>query len=210
MATIGENLKVLRENKRWTKQHMSELLGLKSYTTISKWESGDNHPKGSEIKLLCNLFNVSADHLLGIDDSTHYYKYYKGQIKSTILDDVKMDHDVKWLNLSNEVMDGYAMNNDVFFIDNPYTSMNKVIPPGAKIGIMPCINVNYLNNDDIVLIYFENIYSIRRFYNDTDNNRFIFRPETTDKSHIDIVIPHNEIYKLFLFGKVIVTISSVI
>lgn len=208
MPSIAENLKVLRENRRWTKKHMSDILGLKSYTTITKWESGDNHPKGSEIKMLCKLFNVSADYLLGMDDSTNYYKYYKSEIKSTILEDVTMDNNITWINLSNEVMGEYAGEHDVFFVDMPYTSMNKTIPIGSKIGIKPCTNINELNTNDIILYNFENEYSIKRFYNDNISNKFIFRPETTDQLHTDTVIHHDEINKIQIYGKIIVTISN--
>jgi len=208
MGTIGENLKVLRENKRWTKKHMADILGINSYTTISKWESGDNHPRGSEIKMLCKLFNVSADHLLGMDDESNYYKYYKGEITSSILEDVLLDNEIKWINLPDEVMGDYAGSHDVFFVDMPFTSMNETITPGSKIGIKPCTNINDLTSNDIILYNFENEYSIKRFFYDTDSNKLILRPESIDKLHTDTVISYNDIDKIQIYGKIIVNISN--
>lgn len=66
MKTTGEKIKELRESRGMTLQQLAEMLDLKSYTTVSKWESDENHPRGKEIKLLCKIFNVSADYLLGL------------------------------------------------------------------------------------------------------------------------------------------------
>lgn len=64
---FGERLKSLRERKNLTQTQLAELVGYKNYTTITKWESGSSLPRGKELKLLSNLFNVSADYLLGLD-----------------------------------------------------------------------------------------------------------------------------------------------
>lgn len=66
---FGERLKSLRERKNLTQTQLAELVGYKNYTTITKWESGSSLPRGKELKLLSNLFNVSADYLLGLDMS---------------------------------------------------------------------------------------------------------------------------------------------
>lgn len=64
---FGERLKSLRERKSLTQTELAELMGYKNYTTITKWESGSSLPRGKELKALSNLFNVSADYLLGLD-----------------------------------------------------------------------------------------------------------------------------------------------
>ena len=67
METIGSRIKHLREKKNMTQTELSEMLGMKTYTTVSKWESDDNFPKGRDLKKLAEIFNVSSDYLLGID-----------------------------------------------------------------------------------------------------------------------------------------------
>lgn len=67
MDTIGSRIKHLREKKNMTQTELSEMLGMKTYTTVSKWESDDNFPKGRDLKKLAEIFNVSSDYLLGID-----------------------------------------------------------------------------------------------------------------------------------------------
>lgn len=66
MESIGSRLKELRERKNLTQTELAEILGMKTYTTVSKWESDDNFPKGKDLKRLAELFNVSSDYLLGL------------------------------------------------------------------------------------------------------------------------------------------------
>lgn len=70
MNTLGERIKFLRESKNLTQTELAEILGMKTYTTVSKWESNDNFPKGKDLKKLAETFNVSSDYLLGLDNTT--------------------------------------------------------------------------------------------------------------------------------------------
>ncbi|MFS7399002.1 helix-turn-helix domain-containing protein [Carnobacterium maltaromaticum] len=70
MDTLGERIKFLREGKNLTQTELAEILGMKTYTTVSKWESNDNFPKGKDLKKLAETFNVSSDYLLGLESTT--------------------------------------------------------------------------------------------------------------------------------------------
>ena len=65
--TIGERIRKLRESKNMTQTELAETLGMKTYTTVSKWESDDNFPKGKDIARLSSYFNVSSDYILGLE-----------------------------------------------------------------------------------------------------------------------------------------------
>ncbi len=67
METIGKRIRSLREKHNMTQTELSEIMGAKTYTTVSKWESGDNSPKGKDIKKLSEIFKVSSDYILGMD-----------------------------------------------------------------------------------------------------------------------------------------------
>ncbi len=45
-----------------TQTQLAEMLGMKTYTTITKWEKDENFPKGKDIKRLSEIFNVSSDY----------------------------------------------------------------------------------------------------------------------------------------------------
>ncbi|HEL7521294.1 TPA: helix-turn-helix domain-containing protein [Enterococcus faecalis] len=66
---FAQRLKNLREAKNLTQTELAEMLGYKNYTTVSKWESGDSLPRGKELKLLAEIFNISTDYMLGIEKS---------------------------------------------------------------------------------------------------------------------------------------------
>ena len=65
--TFAFRLKKLREQKNLTQTELSELVGYKNYSTVSKWESGSSLPRGKELKTLSEYFGVSTDYLLGMD-----------------------------------------------------------------------------------------------------------------------------------------------
>jgi len=71
MDNFKSVLKQLRESKNITQKELSELLDMKTYTTITKWESGDNFPKAKDIKKLSEIFDVSSDYLLGLSNETN-------------------------------------------------------------------------------------------------------------------------------------------
>ena len=52
-----------------TQTELSEMLGMKTYTTVSKWEKNENFPKGKDLKKLAEIFDVTSDYLLGLTDS---------------------------------------------------------------------------------------------------------------------------------------------
>lgn len=66
---FAQRLKKLRAGKNLTQTELAEMLGYKNYTTVSKWESGDSLPRGKELKLLAEIFDISTDYLLGLDNT---------------------------------------------------------------------------------------------------------------------------------------------
>lgn len=69
MANVtGDRIKELRESRDMTKQKLAEELNMKSYTSITGWEKGDNLPRGLEMIKLAKLFDVSTDYIYGLSD----------------------------------------------------------------------------------------------------------------------------------------------
>lgn len=69
MEQLGDRVRKLREGRNMTQTELSEILGMKTYTTVSKWEKNENFPKGKDLKKLAEIFNVTSDYLLGLTDS---------------------------------------------------------------------------------------------------------------------------------------------
>ena len=64
MEQLGDRIRKLRESRNMTQTELSEILGMKTYTTVSKWEKNENFPKGKDLKKLAEIFNVTSDYLL--------------------------------------------------------------------------------------------------------------------------------------------------
>ena len=69
MEQLGGRIRKLRESRDMTQTELSEILGMKTYTTVSKWEKNENFPKGKDLKKLAEIFNVTSDYLLGLSDT---------------------------------------------------------------------------------------------------------------------------------------------
>ena len=64
---IGDRIKELRKEKNFSQSQLARRIGV-SQKAVDCWELGTNEPKASYIVKLAELFEVSADFLLGIDD----------------------------------------------------------------------------------------------------------------------------------------------
>lgn len=65
-TTIGKRLKELREQQRLTQEELAQYLNV-SRQAISQWENDKVYPDISNIALLCQLYKISSDELLGIE-----------------------------------------------------------------------------------------------------------------------------------------------
>lgn len=63
---IGENIKKLRRERDMTQEQLAENLGI-SAASVSQWECGKTAPDISQLPVLANIFEVTTDHLLGVD-----------------------------------------------------------------------------------------------------------------------------------------------
>lgn len=72
-------LKYLREEMGWTQEYLGSLLNVKN-AAISKYETGRAALTEDTIRKLSELFNVSSDYLLGIDE-------YRSNNRSNALND---------------------------------------------------------------------------------------------------------------------------
>lgn len=63
IMSFGENLKLIRKERRITQEQLAEMLEV-SRQAVSKWESGDGYPETEKLILLSQKLNVSIDYLV--------------------------------------------------------------------------------------------------------------------------------------------------
>lgn len=64
---FGERLSVLRKQNALSQETLAEQLGV-SRQAVSKWENGEAMPELSKLELLCRIFGVSPNYLMGYEE----------------------------------------------------------------------------------------------------------------------------------------------
>ncbi|MEB7427753.1 helix-turn-helix transcriptional regulator [Enterococcus faecalis] len=65
MYSLADRLRILREEKEWTKTYVAKELELNNLGTYANWEYGTREPDSKMIIKIANLYDVSTDFLLG-------------------------------------------------------------------------------------------------------------------------------------------------
>ena len=58
--SLGDKIRELRRRDGRTQENLAEALGVTSQA-VSRWESGRTAPDISQLPVLCNFFEVTAD-----------------------------------------------------------------------------------------------------------------------------------------------------
>lgn len=186
MKTTGENIKTLRESRGMTQLQLANLMGMKTYTTISKWESDDNFPKGKDLIKLSKLFNVSVDSILGIKDDLNYmkktfsYHYMPTAISAGLPIEVDGITETEKISIPDSLMGKWAGNKDIFITKICGDSMDKDMSDGSLIAVKPTPLEN-LKDGDMVVFRYNYDYSVKYFYNRDDE--LVFKPNSYNKDH---------------------------
>lgn len=111
-----ERIKQLREQKGWTQNTISSILGI-SKSTYIKYERGEREPRYGTLVALSELFQVSVDFLLGKSDIDNIYKERIDMIFSHITaDEFKAKYDFSEDSMNKLIADYlsilYLENND--------------------------------------------------------------------------------------------------
>lgn len=211
MNEIGEMIKKLRESRGMTQQQLADVVGAKTYTTITKWEKGENYPKGRDIAVLSRFFKISSDTLLGLKPPEPLiaressYPYLTESISAGLPEVVEGVTETELVTLPDLIMGKYAGSKDIYVMRVNGESMNRVIPNGSLIAVKR-MNIDNIKDGDIVVYGDRHEYSIKRLYRADD--KMIFRPDSNDASFTDYVTSVDE--HLEIVGKVVIYIVELV
>ncbi|MEK5175130.1 helix-turn-helix domain-containing protein [Heyndrickxia sp. FSL W8-0496] len=94
MSTLGERLKKARERKGLSQTEVYRRTNINN-KTLSRYEKGGSEPDSETLKILANIYDVSADYLLGI--STNESPIEKDNASTTPLDKIWLRADTSGL-----------------------------------------------------------------------------------------------------------------
>lgn len=220
---IGSRIKEYRKKRKLTQEQLGAKIGVK-HNTVSSYESGTNEPEQNILFEIAKVLDVSINDLFPptkgnflSDSTTEYrirnehdihlyeYTYFPVSVAAGLPEDIEgvTKDQVEKIAIPDGVMGKWARSKDVFFMKVNGESMNKVIPHESLIAVKHT-DPTLLRDGDIVVYSDDYEFSVKRLYR--DNDRFIFRPESTDKRFTDYIIPIDSSHSLKIHGRVVLYI----
>lgn len=204
------------DDKNISMADVSKQTGI-SRSSLSEYSKGKFIPKQDKVYLISKALDVSPSWLMGfdVDINNHKkdevtiigranvmrtYRYIESKVSAGT--PIAIDgQNYSSLAVPDSILGKYAKE-DILFMHISGDSMNKIIPNGSLIGILEYNGVHDIKNGDIVVFNYNGNYSVKRFYKDEEQNRIIFKPESTDPTYLDIVYDL-ESENVGIIGKVI-------
>lgn len=215
---MAKRIKKKRLELGLTQEELGKLIGTQR-AAVNKYESGlVENMKRSTIKQMSMIFGVDPKWLMAFDidedystDSSHSkYKMFPVSISAGYLENIDGIDTYDLVTIADEIMGKYAGRKDVILLKVNGDSMNKLIPDGAYIVVDT--NKNHVTDikDRDIVVFANNGegYSIKRYVNDVKNERFLFKPESTDDTFTAIEVSYGNSSDLKLIGKVVKYIVS--
>lgn len=224
---IGDRIKQFRESRGMTQDSLAQKLNT-TRQSISRYESGERKANQDLLFDLADLFNVKVDDFFpprNIDtpqineESESYntnriesYDFFDVGIAAGAIEQIDRiyleEDEVEQIEIADEILGKYAGRIDIFFTRINGDSMNKIIPNGSLIAVKRIEEVEDFSNDDLVLFSYQNGFSVKRFFNDSDSKQLIFSPESNRRDFHDIVVPYEYASELKILGKVVMYIVN--
>lgn len=214
MRTIGDTIKLLREERRLSQQKLADILNV-ARSTISMYESGSRIPEDDMKDLICDYFNVDMNYLYGKTNTRNSYREESENLSkvNNIFDDYFPLHYCTNLSagLPTELLE--AEPDAVVYVPIKFqnrkkrlhafqvngTSMNNVIQDGS-IVLAEEVPDTVLKEGTIVVAWLDGEATVKRLY--PGDNHVVLMPDSSDKGHHPITV-NLEDNQLYIIGRVI-------
>lgn len=215
-SNFKDRFSIVLNDRNMSMADISKRTGI-SRSSLSEYAKGKFIPKQDKVYLISKVLDVSPAWLMGFDvdidnhkknevtfvgraNVMRTYRYIDSKVSAGT--PIAIDgQNYSSLAVPDSMLGKYAKE-DVLFMHISGDSMNKIIPNGSLIGILEYNSIHDIKNSDIVVFDYNGNYSVKRFYKDEEQNRIIFKPESTDPTYLDIVYDL-ELNNVDIIGKVI-------
>lgn len=208
---VGERIKKRRKELKYSVDYVAEAMG-KNRATVYRYESNEIENMSLDIIVdLAKVLKVDPGYLMGWKNnqedlvSSVEYDYFPVSISAGLPIEVDGVTETEKINIPNTIMGKWAGDKDIKIMRINGESMNKTMPHNSLIAVKP-VELSNLKNDDIVVFSDDHEYSVKRYYDDKDNERIVFRPHSTDRMFIDNTFPYDNLDGLQIHGKVVLYI----
>lgn len=206
----GERIRDLREKHNVSQKNLSNDLGYKTYTTVSKWESDASLPPGKELKKLATYFEVSTDYILGLKDLENKDPIDKFSdtieldfIESNIPGYLHRDLIKNKINVPKYILSEDPEN--YFVVNTQSDSLNRIIPSGNNVVILNFSKAKQtsINSGDIVIANIDDQYKL--IYLKKTDSKIYLEPYSYLKGFETIEFDLEEFKEIEIIGRVIYT-----
>ncbi len=207
---LSDNIRRFRRLRDLSQEDIAKKLGYKSFTTIQKWETGMAEPPVGKLYELADILRVNIMELLGEESDNNItdmpistYKFVPASVSAGALTNIDSINYMPSVIIPNFMMGRYAGNRNIILMHVNGESMNNVIQNGAVIAVLTNVDLSDIHDGDIVVIKNGGDYTVKRFYNDSPHQEFVFRPDSNNMAFRDIVFSYENTDDLYLIGKVV-------
>lgn len=207
---LSDNIRRFRRLRDLSQEDIAKKLGYKSFTTIQKWETGMAEPPVGKLYELADILRVNIMELLGEESDNNItdmpistYKFVPASVSAGALTNIDSINYMPSVIIPDFMMGRYAGNRNIILMHVNGESMNNVIQNGAVIAVLTNVNLSDIHDGDIVVIKNGGDYTVKRFYNDSPHQEFVFRPDSNNMAFRDIVFSYENTDDLYLIGKVV-------
>lgn len=214
MRTIGDTIKLLREERRLSQQQLADVLKV-ARSTISMYESGSRIPDDDMKEIICDYFNVDMNYLFGKTNTRNSYREENETLTpvNIIYDDYFPLHYCTNLSAGSPSELLEAEPDAVVYVPIKFqsrkkrlhaflvngTSMNNVIEDGS-IVVAEEVPDTVIKEGTIVVAWFDGEATVKRIY--PGDTQVTLMPDSTDKGHQPIIVNTQET-QIYIFGRVI-------
>jgi transcriptional regulator with XRE-family HTH domain len=207
---LSDNIRRFRRLRDLSQEDIAKKLGYKSFTTIQKWETGMAEPPVGKLYELADILRVNIMELLGEESDNNItdmpistYKFVPASVSAGALTNIDSINYMPSVMIPDFMMGRYAGNRNIILMHVNGESMNNVIQNGAVIAVLTNVELSDIHDGDIVVIKNGGDYTVKRFYNDSPHQEFVFRPDSNNMAFRDIVFSYDATDDLYLIGKVV-------
>lgn len=207
---LSDNIRRFRRLRDLSQEDIAKKLGYKSFTTIQKWETGMAEPPVGKLYELADILRVNIMELLGEETDNNItdmpistYKFVPASVSAGALTNIDSINYMPSVMIPDFMMGRYAGNRNIILMHVNGESMNNVIQNGAVIAVLTNVELSDIHDGDIVVIKNGGDYTVKRFYNDSPHQEFVFRPDSNNMAFRDIVFSYDATDDLYLIGKVV-------
>lgn len=207
---LSDNIRRFRRLRDLSQEDIAKKLGYKSFTTIQKWETGMAEPPVGKLYELADILRVNIMELLGEESDNNItdmpistYKFVPASVSAGALTNIDSINYMPSVMIPDFMMGRYAGNRNIILMHVNGESMNNVIQNGAVIAVLTNVELCDIHDGDIVVIKNGGDYTVKRFYNDSPHQEFVFRPDSNNMAFRDIVFSYDATDDLYLIGKVV-------